>query len=259
VIAGWWGKLRRRSEQRALQRRAIPEAIWALTLARYPFLACRSVADLAELRRLASLFLDRKEFSGAHGLQVSDDMAVAIAAQACLPVLRLGLQAFDGFVGIVVHPDEVMVKREVMDEDGLVHEYDDVLSGEAMEGGPVMLSWRDVHEAGESAAWGYNVVVHEFAHVLDMGDGLADGIPPLPNTTERERWRAVLMHEYEDFCDRIDRGDDTVLDPYGAESPEEFFAVASEAFFVAAKDMRDEHPALYALLAGYYRQDPAAQ
>jgi len=259
VISGWWGRLRQRSEQRALQRRAIPEPIWALTLARYPFLARRGAADLSELRRLASLFLDRKEFSGAHGLQVSDDMAVAIAAQACLPVLRLGLQAFDGFVGIVVHPDEVRVKREVMDEDGLVHEYDDVLSGEAMEGGPVMLSWRDVHEAGESAAWGYNVVVHEFAHVLDMGDGLADGIPPLPTPAARVRWHTVLMREYEGFCDRVDQGDDTVLDPYGAESPEEFFAVASEAFFVAPAELRDEHASLYALLAGYYRQDPAAQ
>ena len=258
-MAGLWGRLRQRSEERALQRRAIPEPIWALTLARYPFLARRSAADLAELRRLASLFLDRKEFSGAHGLQISDDMAVAIAAQACLPVLRLGLQAFDGFVGIVVHPDEVVVKREVMDEDGLVHEFDDVLSGEAMEGGPVMLSWRDVHEAGESAAWGYNVVVHEFAHVLDMGDGLADGIPPLPSAAERSRWQEVLMREYEAFCARVDDGEDTVLDPYGADSPEEFFAVASEAFFVAGRDMRTEHPALYALLAGYYRQDPAAE
>lgn len=258
MIADWWDRLRQRSEQRALQRRAIPEPVWALTLARYPFLARRSAADLAELRRLASLFLDRKEFSGAHGLQVSDDMAVAIAAQACLPVLRLGLQAFDGFVGIVVHPDEVMVKREVVDENGLVHEFDDVLSGEAMEGGPVMLSWRDVHEAGESAAWGYNVVVHEFAHVLDMGDGVADGIPPLPTAAERSRWHDVLMSEYEAFRARVDDDEDTVLDPYGADSPEEFFAVASEAFFVAGHDLRDEHPALYTLLAGYYRQDPAA-
>ena len=254
---GWWQRLRQRSEERALQRRAIPDDLWQLTLARYPFLARRDVADLAELRRLCSLFLDSKEFSGAHGLQVSDDMAVAIAAQACLPVLRLGLRPYDGFVGIVVHPDEVQVRREFVDDDGVVHEYDDVLAGEAMEGGPVMLSWSDVSAAGESADWGYNVVVHEFAHVLDMGDGLADGIPPLPGDAERSRWEAVLMADYEAFCARVDAGEDTVLDPYGAESPEEFFAVASEAFFVAPMDMRDEHPALYTLLADYYRQQPA--
>ena len=254
----WWQQLRRRGEQRAVERRAIPDDLWQLTLARYPFLALRDPADLAELRRLSSLFLDRKEFSGAHGLQVSDDMAVAIAAQACLPVLRLGLQAYDGFVGIVVHSDEVWVQREFVDDDGVVHEYDDVLVGEAMEGGPVMLSWRDVSEAGESAQWGYNVVVHEFAHVLDMGDGVADGIPPLATAEQRRRWQAVLIGDYEDFCTRVDAGEDTALDPYGAESPEEFFAVASEAFFVAPRAMRGEHPALYSLLAGYYRQDPAA-
>lgn len=257
-MRGLLQRLRRRSEQRAISRRAIPDALWQLTLARYPFLSRRDAADVAELRRLSSLFLDRKEFSGAHGLQVSDDMAVAIAAQACLPVLRLGLQPYDGFVGIVVHPDEVQVRREFVDDDGVVHEYDDVLAGEAMEGGPMMLSWRDVREAGESAEWGYNVVVHEFAHVLDMGDGLADGIPPLPSPAERSRWQQVLMREYEAFCTRVDAEEDTTLDPYGAESPEEFFAVASEAFFVAPHDMRAEHPALYTLLAGYYRQDPAA-
>ena len=254
---GWWQRLRQRSEARALERRAIPEDLWQLTLARYPFLARRDAADLAELRRLSSLFLDSKEFSGARGPDVSVDMAVAIAAQACLPVLRLGLRPYGGFVGIVVHPDEVQVRREFVDDDGVAHEYDAVLAGEAMEGGPVMLSWSDVSGAGESADWGYNVVVHEFAHVLDMGDGLADGIPPLSDDAERRRWEAVLMADYEAFCERVDAGKDTVLDPYGAESPEEFFAVASEAFFVAPTDMRDEHPALYALLAGYYRQDPA--
>ena len=245
-------------ERRALKRRAIPDALWHRTLIRYPFLARRNAADLDELRRLSSLFLDRKEFSGAQGLQVSDDMAVAIAAQACLPVLRLGLGPYDGFVGIVVHPDEVQVRRELIDDDGIVHELDDVLSGEAMEGGPMMLSWRDVSQAGESAEWGYNVVVHEFAHVIDMGDGIADGIPPLASAVERSRWQAVLIHEYEGFCARVDADEATVLDPYGAESPEEFFAVACEAFFVAPLDMRGEHPSLYALLAGYYRQDPAA-
>jgi len=253
-----WQRLRQRSEQRAVERRAIPEAIWQLTLARYPFLALRKAADLAELRRLSSLFLDSKEFSGAHGLEVGDDMAVAIAAQACLPVLCLGLRPYDGFVGIVVHPDEVQVKREFVDDDGIVHEYDDVVAGEAMEGGPVMLSWRDVVEAGDTSAWGYNVVVHEFAHLLDMGDGVADGMPPLPNGAARQHWQQVLTREYGGFCEAVDARRGTVLDPYGAESPEEFFAVASEAFFVAPHDLRAEMPALYQLLTGYYRQDPAA-
>jgi MtfA peptidase len=257
-MPGWWQRLRAHGEKRALERRRIPDPVWALTLARYPFLARRSAEDIAELRRLSSLFLDRKEFSGAHGLQVSDEMAVAIAAQACLPVLRLGLQPYDGFVGIVLHPDEVQVRREFVDDDGVVHEYDDVLAGEAMEGGPMMLSWRDVSEAGETSAWGYNVVVHEFAHVLDMGDGVADGIPPLPSSADRQHWQQVLTCEYTAFCKAVDARRGTVLDPYGAESPEEFFAVASEAFFIAPHDLRAEMPALYALLAKYFMQDPAS-
>ena len=155
-----------------------------------------------------------------------------------------------------MHPDQVVARRST-DDDGVVHEYDEVLAGEAMEGGPVMLPG-DVRSAGRSAADADNVVIHEFAHVLDMGDGLADGIPPLASAAERSRWLAVLTGEYEDFCARVDAGEDTVLDPYGAESPEEFFAVASEAFFVAPQDMRAEHSVLYDLLANYFRQDPAA-
>jgi Mlc titration factor MtfA (ptsG expression regulator) len=258
VIAGWLARLRAQREQRIVQRRAISDALWLDTLASLPFLARWSAADLEALRRLTSLFLDEKEFAGAGGLEVTDAMAVRIAVQACLPVLRLGLQPYRGFVGIVVHPDEVVAAREVMDDDGVVHRYDEVLTGEAMEGGPLMLSWTDVHAAGESADWAYNVVIHEFAHVIDMGDGEPDGVPPLPGVEVRQRWRAAIEVEYEMFCRWTDEGRDTVLDPYGASEIGEFFAVAVEAFFVASSDMRDEHPALYALFAEYFQQDPAA-
>jgi len=258
VISGWLGRLRARREQRIVQRRAISDALWLDTLASLPFLARWSVRDLSELRRLASLFLDSKEFSGAGGLEVTDAMAVHIAVQACLPVLHIGLKPYAGFVGIVVHADEVVAAREVVDDDGVVHEYDEVLSGEAMGGGPLMLSWTDVREAGVSADWAYNVVIHEFAHVLDMADGEADGVPPLAGSAERQRWVAVLEAEFEAFCSWVDDGADTVLDPYGANGIDEFFAVAVEAFFVAPRDMRDEHPELYALFADYFQQDPAA-
>ncbi|TXC66119.1 zinc-dependent peptidase [Piscinibacter aquaticus] len=255
MIAGWW---RRQREARTLARRSIPDALWALTLARFPFIARRNADDLQRLRELATLFLADKEFAGMQGLEVDDGMAVAIAAQACLPILRLGLPAYDGFKGIVVHPDIVVARREVMDEDGVVHEYDEELSGEAMEGGPVMLSWRDVAEAGDSAAWGYNVVVHEFAHVLDMRDGAADGVPLLADRTARAAWLGVLEPAWEAFCASVDAGEETLIDPYGAEAIDEFFAVASELFFVDPVAMRREHRQLYELLASYYRQDPAA-
>ena len=244
-------------EARVLARRAIPDALWHLTLARLPFLAMRSQADLVELRRLASLFLDQKEFTGAGGLQVDDTMAVCIAAQACLPVLRFGLAPYASFIGIVVHADEVVARREVADDDGIVHAYDEVLSGEAMAGGPVMLSWTDVADAGESADWGYNVVIHEFAHVLDMGDGEPDGVPPLPSQAAREAWIAVIDPAFDAFCAAVDADERTLLDPYGATNVGEFFAVASEGFFATPKEMRATHPDLYRLLARYYQQDPA--
>jgi hypothetical protein len=247
-----------RREARVLARRAIPDALWQLTLAHLPFLAQRSDADLAELRRLATLFLDQKEFTGMDGLVVDDAMAVCIAAQAVLPVLRFGLAPYGGFVGIVVHPDEVVARREVTDDHGVVHAYDEVLAGEAMDGGPVMLSWRDVADAGETAASGYNVVIHEFAHVLDMGDGAADGVPPLPSAQARRDWLAVLMPAYDRLGEQVVCGYDTLLDPYGAQGPEEFFAVASETFFVNPNELRAEHPDLYGLLARYFQQDPAS-
>lgn len=257
MIARWWQAVRRGRERRALERRAIPDALWSATLAHYPFLAARKDADVTELRRLSSLFLDQKEFSGAAGFEVSDEIAVAVAAQACLPMLRLGLQPYAGFVGIVMHADEVVVLREVTDEHGIVHRYDEVLAGEAMEGGPVMLSWTDVAAAGATPQGAYNVVIHEFAHVLDMGDGLADGVPPLPNAAAREQWEAVLMPEYDRFSERVACGYETVLDPYGTQGPEEFFAVAAESFFVTPQALKEEQPALYRLLSSYFHQDPA--
>ena len=258
----WWRAPRVRlhawREQRALARRAIPDALWELTLLRLPFLARLDDAERAELRRLCSLFLDRKQFHGVGGLDVTDEMALLIAAQACLPVLKLGLHFYDGFVGIVVHRDEVVAQRSVTDEDGIVHEYEENLTGEAMSGGPLMLAWADVRDAAEAADWGYNVVIHEFAHVIDMAAGDVDGVPPLPDPAARERWIEVIDSAYEDFCTLVDDGVDTVVDPYGAEAVEEFFAVAVEAFFVAAVPFKRESPALYDLLAGYFRQDPAA-
>ena len=251
--------LRRWRDRRTLARRPIPDDLWRATLVRFPFLAQLGAEDAQQLREMSTLFLDRKEFNGAHGLVITDDMAVAIAAQACLPVLRLGLDWYDSFVGIVVHADEVVARREVMDEDGVVHHYDEPLSGEAMEGGPVTLSWQDVADAGDSAEWGYNVVIHEFAHVLDMRDGEANGMPPLPSRNAQAEWQAVFEASYQSFCEQVDAGEGTLLDPYGAEAPSEFFAVACEAFFVAPIDLQAEHPQVYRQLQQFFLQNPAAR
>ena len=252
----WWTE---RREAAALQRRPIADDLWKRTLVRYPFLRQADDPRAATLRRLTSLFLDRKEFTAVPPVRLTNDVVVAVAAQACLPILHLGLDRYDGFVGIVLHPDQVLARRQHLDEHGVMHEYDEALSGEAVEGGPVMLSWRDVRGSGRTAAEGYNVVIHEFAHVLDMADGVADGVPLLPPDIARAEWLRTLDTEYRAFVARVDAGEETPLDPYGAEAPEEFFAVASEAFFVNPQTLRSEQPMLYALLQRYYRTDPAGQ
>jgi Mlc titration factor MtfA (ptsG expression regulator) len=247
-----FGWLRKRRGQRA-----IPDALWQRVMDRFPFLADLPPADSARLRAFTGEFLDGKEFHGAQGFTITDEVAVCIAAQAVLPVLHLGLAWYDDFVGIVVHPGEVMARRELMDEDGVVHNYDEVLVGEAMENGPVMLSWHDVAQAGESAQDGYNVVIHEFAHKIDMRDGAADGCPPMPSKQAREAWMAVLEPEWEAFREKVTiaerfGGEPTWLDPYGAEAISEFFAVACEAYFVNRARFGEEFPALVPLFDGFF-------
>jgi Mlc titration factor MtfA (ptsG expression regulator) len=258
-MPGWWSSLRRWREERVLKTRPIPQPLWQATLAHYPFLAALNADEARRLRNMATLFLSQKEFTGAGGLEVTDDMAVAVAAQACLPVLNLGLHWYDGFVGIVLHADEVVAAREVMDEFGVVHEYEESLVGEAPGAGPMVLTWRGVTDAADAAGPAYNVVIHEFAHVMDMrGDG-TEGLPPLPDPAMKEHWLRVLAASHARFVRRLDAGLPTELDPYGAESLGEFFAVACEGFFVTASALRSDDPYLYDLLAGFFRQDPAAR
>ena len=243
--------------RRPTETRPIAAALWQETLAGLPFLACLNQEEQGRLRLLAQALLAEKEFSTAGGLELTDAMCVSIAAQGCLPILNIGLDAYRGWVGIVVYPDRFVIPRAVEDEFGVVHEYDDVASGEAWQGGPLLISWRDAQMAGA----GYSVVIHEFAHKLDMLNGPADGIPLLPSGRARQDWEATLLAAYDDFCGRVDQaeqlGNETRLDPYAAENPAEFFAVMSETFFEMPQMLKEEYPALYAQLATFYRQDPA--
>ncbi len=237
--------------------------MWADLLARYPFLRSRTASELLRLRELSGQFLATKEFHGANGFVITDAVALAIAAQAVLPVLNLGLAWYDDFVGIVVHPSEVLARRTVTDEIGVVHNYQEVLAGEAMEGGPVMLSWSDVDSAGHTAEQGYNVVIHEFVHKIDMRDGAPDGCPPLGSHAARERWLAVMQSEFEAFREKViiaERfgGPACWLDPYGATAVDEFFAVACEAYFVNPPRFTTEFPALVPLFDGFFGPTGAA-
>ena len=248
------------------QRHPLSDALWDETLATLPFIDALDEDEKVRLRELCEDFLGQKEFTSAGGLELTDAMCVSIAAQGCLPILKLGIDWYRDWVGIVVYPDEFIIPRSVEDEFGVVHEYDDVASGEAWAGGPLLVSWHDAQMAGD----GYNVVIHEFAHKLDMLGGDADGVPPLPSGVARQDWQAALLAAYDDFCARVDaaeeNGDDgedfyeaTGLDPYAAENPGEFFAVMSETFFEAPHLLRSAYPAFYAQMSRFYRQDPAAR
>ena len=245
----------------------IPDDAWRATLARYPFLDGRPAADMARLRAMSAEFLRDKEFHGAHGFVITDEVALAVAAQAVLPVLHLagGLAWYEDFVGIVMHSAEVVAQRKTVDETGVVHEYEEVLAGEAMDRGPVMLSWQDVLASSIATGEGYNVVIHEFAHKLDMRGGAADGCPPLPSgfagsANAREAhatWMAVMESAYADFRERTivaERfgGDAPWLDAYGAESMGEFFAVACEGYFVNRTAFEQEFPAVAKLFDTFF-------
>jgi Mlc titration factor MtfA (ptsG expression regulator) len=244
--------------RRRVAARPIPEDLWQGVLARYPFLAALGAQDKQRLRDCSGQFLASKEFHGAQGFVITDEVALSIAAQAVLPVLNLGLQWYDDFVGIVVHREQVLARRTSTDETGVVHQWEEVLAGEAMERGPVMLSWRDVQESGATASQGYNVVIHEFAHKIDMRDGNADGCPPLPSPVARRAWLSTLQTEYHEFREKVivaERfgGPAQWLDPYGATAIDEFFAVACEAYFVNRVRFSAEFPKLLALFDPFFR------
>jgi Mlc titration factor MtfA (ptsG expression regulator) len=251
----WLRNLRRR---RVLARHRIDPELWRKVCAGLPFLAGLDAAREARLWQLALLFLAEKQFSAARGLELSDAMRLSIAVQACLPILELGLDWYSGWTGIVVYPGDFRVRRSEIDEDGVLHEWDDELAGESWPGGPVVLSWDAVGTAARRGEE-INVVIHEFAHKLDMASGEADGMPPLHDGMDRAAWRSAFERAYDRFCAEVDRGRATWLDPYAAEHPSEFFAVLSEAFFERPNEVRRRYPDVYRQLALFYRQDPAGR
>jgi Mlc titration factor MtfA (ptsG expression regulator) len=244
-LSEWW-------RQRQGLRLDIPAPLWDEVEAGLPFLGHLGPQERAQLRQLAREFIAGKQWSGAQGLQLTPRIQLAISLQACLPVLHLGLDWYAGWVGIVVYPEDFVIPRRMIDEDGVVHEFDDEVMGEAWYGGPVLISWFDDPQDAD----GINVVIHEFAHKLDMKSGDADGLPPLHAGMSKRRWIEVMNTAFDDFQRRVDNGEETPLDPYGAEMPTEFFAVTSEAFFQDPEMLCSEYPEVYGQLCRFYRQDP---
>jgi MtfA peptidase len=278
AVQRWWQRRGQALAQariaNVVMRRSVSHPLWQQTLAELAFLTHLSAPELERLRRMVSLFLDDKEFSAldeqGRAARVTDAQAVMVAAQACLAVLHiappdrpdLALAWYDGFVGIVLQPSAVRARREWMDEDGIAHTGSEELTGEILEGGPLMLAWSDVAAAGELAKQAYNVVIHEFVHVMDVRDGAADGCPPMRNN-ERQHWLATMQAAYEKFCEESEAWERfggmaadlraPLLDAYGCTSIDEFFAVAAEGYFVQRQAFAQQYPQLLELFDGFFR------
>ena len=253
---------------------AISQNDWRRAVRSLPFLSGLTVDDEEALRVRSAWLLASKSFSGAGGLVLSDQMMLSIAIQAALPILQLDTRLYEGWTEIIVYPGGFLIPRTDMDESGVVHEYIMPASGEAWDGGPVILSWDDLSRAEDEGA---NVVIHEFAHKLDLYGGEADGMPALlaQSSIDPRHWKRVLDKSFEQFNRALDvveeaipphvdpESDDALpwydrlpLDPYAATDEAEFFAVSSEAFFVQPGPLANALPDWYGLLAQYYRQDP---
>ena len=242
--------------RRRLRSRPFPPD-WLQILGRqisfYPHL---SPADREELRGHIQVFLAEKNVEGGGGFPVTDEVRLIIAAHACLLLLHRKAGYFPGLSPIVVYPGEFVAPLAEVNEAGIVTEGEDLRSGESWQQGTLVLSWEDVLLGGTEGYEDYNVIFHEFAHQLDAREGITAGAA-MPGAGE-SFWDAVLAPEYRRLRRRADRGRPTLLDSYGAESPEEFFAVAVEAFFTIPAPFRDELPDLYAGLTRYFHQDPAS-
>ena len=209
---------------------------------------------MAHLRELTTWFLHSKSINGAQGLDVTLPMRVAVAAQACMLILNLDIGYFDDWVEVILYPGAFRVHHEQMDAIGLIHNEASVLTGESWLRGPVILSWDDVERDSYHSQAGYNVVLHEFAHKLDGLNGVANGMPPLRRGMSRKRWAEDMSAAYNALCLQVTSGKASIINPYAATSPAEFFAVVSEYFFTAPDILKRCCPGVHRQLAMFYRQ-----
>ncbi len=246
---------------------------WNRATANYQFVRRLTVEENRRLRLIASDFLARKTIIGAAEFEIDELTRIQIAAQACILILELDVDFYDGWREIIVYPGQFAKTHDVIDEFGVVHTTRDPLAGEAWLGGPVVLSHADLAQTENAIdrGDGYNVVIHEFAHKLDMLNGEANGYPPLHRGMSKETWKRTFLAAYLAFCKQVDEAealarkdggralDAIPIDPYAAENPAEFFAVISEVFFAMPEAVHDAFPAVYQQLKAFYRQDPLAR
>lgn len=252
MVFGWFAE-RRRAE---IREQPFPEE-WLgyleKNVAHYRYL---SEIEQATLRDDLRILMKEKTWEGGGGLELTAEMQVTIAAEASLLLLGLDHEYYPNVESIVVYPQDYVAPARTRDPSGVVDEYGSTRLGEAWDNGPVLLSWSDARDGGRNPTDGHNVVLHEFAHKLDMRDGVADGVPKLDDA-QYETWAEVMSAEFQALVAQTEKGHKSLLDSYGATNAAEFFAVATECFFEKSVLMREHHPRLYSVLRAYYHQDPA--
>lgn len=255
-ITKYFTGLKRAYSAHRLRKIRIPASRWHDAIKQVPVLQGLSRAERQRLRELASEFLAIKTLNGANGLDVEEDMRILVAAQACLLLLGLDLSYFDGWSEVILYPDSFVVTRNETDDIGLVHQAQQVLGGEAWGRGPVILSWSDARPAAYPHGEGSNVILHEFAHKLDMLNGIANGMPPLHTDMNLKNWTRDFQHAYDQLKQALATYQYIDIDPYAAKNPAEYFAVTTEIFFENPRRLVRAFPAVYDQLRQFYRQDP---
>ncbi|MEW5825827.1 MAG: M90 family metallopeptidase [Candidatus Bipolaricaulota bacterium] len=249
---------RRERRRKRLRERPVPDA-WRELLDRgVPIVRNLLPADRAELEGGIQVFLAEKRFEGAGGFAIDDEVRVVVAAHASLLLLHRPDAEYSKLLSVIVYPGEFLAHIEEQDEAGLIWEDEETRAGESWSLGSLVLSWSDVLEDREDPNGELNVILHEFAHQLDAENGEMDGLPPLADGELREAWPVVMHKAFEDLRRRAGAGRATALDPYAAEHPSEFFAVATEVFFQQPRRLLAAYPEVYRLLTRYYLQDPVA-
>ncbi|UCD75271.1 MAG: zinc-dependent peptidase [Phycisphaerales bacterium] len=248
---------KRRRRERIRQRPFPPQ--WLTIIERnVPYYSRLPREAQAELRGHILVFLDEKRFEGCGGLELTDEIRLTIAAQACILLLNRETKYYPGLKSIYVYPHAYVAEAKVRLPDGTVIEGGQVRLGESWSRGSLVLAWDHARRGAADIRDGRNVVLHEFAHQLDTADGYADGAPTLPERSMYVAWARVLGEEYRQLIDDLENHRRTLISDYGATSPAEFFAVVTECFFERSVKLKRRHPELYEQMAAFYRQDPAA-
>lgn len=255
AIAGLAWRQWRKRQRDAARAAPFPDA-WRKMLERNVALYRRLPVPLREqLHGHVLAFLHVKTFHGCAGFEITDEVRVTVAAQACMLLLNKETDYFPGFTSILIYPDTFVARA--LEHDGLIAGVsEDVRAGESWHRGPVVLSWLDVLQSARQTDEAFNVVIHEFAHKLDEENSVSAGLPLLEDPRQYAAWAEVFSDEYTAMLGR--RGEGGVLDDYAASSPAEFFAVASETFFERPRALYENHAELYATLERYYKVDPRA-